>query len=150
MNGVAQVYPQALGSLSVAFYDSQGYGGGDSNPSPHPGGPVFYSYALTHKFEADRIQNTAPNSASTFCFRFRCRAGMNWSSRVSCYDRRSVGQSALDKAPICGPCRYGSSAHNRCRLPHFLDNWLTDGGEVVSLMRRPHFTSRKIPGTHFC
>jgi hypothetical protein len=27
-NRVAQPYPQALGSLSVAFYDSQGYGGG--------------------------------------------------------------------------------------------------------------------------
>jgi hypothetical protein len=25
-----------------------------------------------------------------------------------------------------------------------------DGGEVVSLTRRPPFTSRKIPGTHFC
>jgi hypothetical protein len=25
---VAQLYPQALGSLSVAFYDSQGYSGG--------------------------------------------------------------------------------------------------------------------------
>jgi hypothetical protein len=25
---VAQLYPQALGSLFVAFYDSQGYGGG--------------------------------------------------------------------------------------------------------------------------
>jgi hypothetical protein len=27
-DGVAQLYPQALGSLFVAFYDSQGYGGG--------------------------------------------------------------------------------------------------------------------------
>jgi hypothetical protein len=36
------------------------------------------------------------------------------------------------------------------RIPHFLDNWLTDGSEVVSLMRRPPFTPRKIPGTHFC
>jgi hypothetical protein len=27
-NRVAQPYPQALGSLSIAFYDSQGYGGG--------------------------------------------------------------------------------------------------------------------------
>jgi hypothetical protein len=27
-NRVAQLYPQALGSLSVAFYDSQGYSGG--------------------------------------------------------------------------------------------------------------------------
>jgi hypothetical protein len=25
---VAQIYTQALGSLPVAFYDSQGYGGG--------------------------------------------------------------------------------------------------------------------------
>jgi hypothetical protein len=36
------------------------------------------------------------------------------------------------------------------RLPHFLDNRPTDGGEVVSLTRRPPFTPRKIPGTHFC
>jgi hypothetical protein len=27
--------------------------------------------------------------------------------------------------------------------------WLTDGGEVVSLKRRPPFTPRKIPGTSF-
>jgi hypothetical protein len=31
-----------------------------------------------------------------------------------------------------------------------LDNWLTDGGDVVSLTRRPPFIPRKIPGTHFC
>jgi hypothetical protein len=37
------------------------------------------------------------------------------------------------------------------RFPHFLDNWLTDGGEVVSLTRWPPFTHpRKIPDTHFC
>jgi hypothetical protein len=36
------------------------------------------------------------------------------------------------------------------RLPHFLDNRLTDGGEVVSLTYRLVFTSRKVPGTHFC
>jgi hypothetical protein len=36
------------------------------------------------------------------------------------------------------------------RLPHFLDKWLTDGGEVVSLTRRPTFTPMKIPGNHFC
>jgi hypothetical protein len=28
MNRVAELYPQAAGSLFVAFYDSQGYGGG--------------------------------------------------------------------------------------------------------------------------
>jgi hypothetical protein len=36
------------------------------------------------------------------------------------------------------------------RLSHFLDNRLTVGGEVVNLTRRPVFTPRKIPGTHFC
>jgi hypothetical protein len=34
------------------------------------------------------------------------------------------------------------------RLPHFLDNQLTDGGTVVSLTRWPPFTSRTISGTH--
>jgi hypothetical protein len=33
----------------------------------------------------------------------------------------------------------------------FLDNQLTDGGEVVRLTRRRQpFTTRKIPGTPFC
>jgi hypothetical protein len=36
------------------------------------------------------------------------------------------------------------------RLPQFLDDWLTVGGEVVSLVLQPPFTDRKIPGTHFC
>jgi hypothetical protein len=36
------------------------------------------------------------------------------------------------------------------RLPHFLDNRLTDGGEVVSLTPRAPFNPTKIPGTHFC
>jgi hypothetical protein len=36
------------------------------------------------------------------------------------------------------------------RLPHVLDSQLTDGGEVVSLTRRPLVNPRKIPGTHFC
>jgi hypothetical protein len=44
-----------------------------------------------------------------------------------------------------GPYYYETS-----RIPHFLDNLLTDGGDVVNLMHRPPFTSRKIPGTHFC
>jgi hypothetical protein len=35
------------------------------------------------------------------------------------------------------------------RLPHFLDNRLTDGGKVVSLTRRPPLTP-KIPGIHSC
>jgi hypothetical protein len=36
------------------------------------------------------------------------------------------------------------------RLSYFLDNQLTDGGEVVRLMHWPPITPRKIPGTQFC
>jgi hypothetical protein len=36
------------------------------------------------------------------------------------------------------------------RLPHFLDNQLTEGSEVVSLTDQLPFTPRKIPCTHFC
>jgi hypothetical protein len=32
---------------------------------------------------------------------------------------------------------------------HFLDNRLTDGGEVVTITRLFPFTTRKTPGTHF-
>jgi hypothetical protein len=35
------------------------------------------------------------------------------------------------------------------RLSHFIDNRLTDSGEVVSPTRRPPITPRKIPGTYF-
>jgi hypothetical protein len=56
-NRVAQLYPSELGSHSVAFYDSQGHGGGNSNTPPHSGGPVCY--AVMHNFETDRIQNIA-------------------------------------------------------------------------------------------
>jgi hypothetical protein len=34
--------------------------------------------------------------------------------------------------------------------PTFSDIRLTNGGKVVSPTRRPLFTPRKIPGTHFC
>jgi hypothetical protein len=34
-------------------------------------------------------------------------------------------------------------------LPHFVDNRLRDGGEAVSLTRRPSLTPQKILGTHF-
>jgi hypothetical protein len=34
--------------------------------------------------------------------------------------------------------------------PTFSDIRLIDGGNFVSLTRRPLFTPRKIPGTHFC
>jgi hypothetical protein len=43
---VAQLCPQALGSLPVASYDSQGYGGG-IRPRLHMGLTEFESYVTT-------------------------------------------------------------------------------------------------------
>jgi hypothetical protein len=50
--------------------------------------------------------------------------------------------------PVTG--REGPWGSEMYRLPHFLENRLSDGDEDVSLTRRPPFTPRKIPGTHFC
>jgi hypothetical protein len=44
---------------------------------------------------------------------------------------------ALQARQVCGTSR----------IPNFLDNRLTDGGEVVILKRRPPLTPRKIPDT---
>jgi hypothetical protein len=46
--------------------------------------------------------------------------------------------------------REGPQGCETSRFPHFLDNRLTEVGEVAGLTRRPPFTPRKIPGTHFC
>jgi hypothetical protein len=59
---------------------------------------------------------------------------------------RGVGKDPA--IPVTG--REGPERCETSRLRHFLDNRLTDGGEVVSLKRRPPFTPGKIPDTHFC
>jgi hypothetical protein len=43
-----------------------------------------------------------------------------------------------------------SWVYEASRLPHLLDNGLTDGSEVVNFTRRSPFNPRKIPDTHFC
>jgi hypothetical protein len=60
------------------------------------------------------------------------------------YECEIKGKAILEKGHG-GPYGCGTS-----RLPHFLENRLTDGGVVVSITRRPPFTPRKIHGTHFC
>jgi hypothetical protein len=44
----------------------------------------------------------------------------------------------------------GPQGYETSRLPYFLHNRLTGGGEVSITRRRPPFTLRKIPGTHYC
>jgi hypothetical protein len=72
---MARLYPQALGCLFVASYDSQGYGGG-IRPSLRMTGVLVIQH-----FGMDRIENTFPNSFSviacelvalgTYLFRYR-------------------------------------------------------------------------------
>jgi hypothetical protein len=54
--------------------------------------------------------------------------------------------------PVTG--RGGVHGYEMLRLPHCLDNRLTDGGKVVSLTHRPHSTPQKhyfsAFGTNFC
>jgi hypothetical protein len=61
---------------------------------------------------------------------------------------RNVKKKRGKTLPVTG--RGGPSGCETSRPPHFLDSWLTDGGEVISLTCQPSFTPRKIPGTHFC
>jgi hypothetical protein len=50
--------------------------------------------------------------------------------------------------------RRGLYVCERSRLPHYLDNRLKDGSEVVNIMRRPRSTPQKqysfASGPHFC
>jgi hypothetical protein len=64
-----------------------------------------------------------------------------------------IGQtlvSGLKRKAILVTGRGGPYGCDKSRLPHFLDIRLTDSGEVASLTLRHGFTSRMIPGTHFC
>jgi hypothetical protein len=61
----------------------------------------------------------------------------------------SVRQKINNQKAIPVTGRGGPNGSETLRFPHFLDDRLTDGGEFVSLTRRPSFTPTKIPGTHF-
>jgi hypothetical protein len=50
-NRVAQIYPRALGSLSVTSYDSQGYGGGILTRL-HTGLAVYFLLHNIYKFSS--------------------------------------------------------------------------------------------------
>jgi hypothetical protein len=60
---VAQLYPQALRFLSVAFYDSQGYDGGILSRL-HTGAVFFIRSVAWYSLGADNIENTASNGTS--------------------------------------------------------------------------------------
>jgi hypothetical protein len=61
-NRVAQLYPQALGSLLVASYDSQGYGGGIRNRL-HAGRSRNDSWSLSHSLGTDSSENNSSHNS---------------------------------------------------------------------------------------
>jgi hypothetical protein len=60
---------------------------------------------------------------------------MRWEGYVACKGKKGKA------IPVTG-CG-GPEGCEMSRLPHFLDNQLTDGSEVVSLMCRLPFTARR-------
>jgi hypothetical protein len=60
MYRVTRLFPQALGSLFVASYDSQGYGGGNRS--------CFSLYSL----RTERVENTAPQLLQRCVLRICC------------------------------------------------------------------------------
>jgi hypothetical protein len=48
------------------------------------------------------------------------------------------------------PGRGGLYIYEISKLPHCIDNRLTDGGKVVSRTRQPRFTHKKSSDTNFC
>jgi hypothetical protein len=72
---VAQLHPRALGSLNVASYDSQGYGGG----------------SLTFSYLEGQV---------TVCIAFRNRVAQFKIKSKSRYYRRPVNQYVLVPSPL--------------------------------------------------
>jgi hypothetical protein len=62
-NSVAQLYPRALGSLSVAAYDSQSYGG-VTLTRLHTESSYNGSWTSLYSFVTDRTENVVPNMSS--------------------------------------------------------------------------------------
>jgi hypothetical protein len=111
---------------------------------------IFLEYVaqLRNAFPGSRptvyISLTFHNSQITQAFQLKFLEGqsVSWTTRVE------VSSSKGKIIPVTG--RGGPYDCEMSRLPQFLDNRLTDGGELVSLTRRTPFTPMKIPGTHFC
>jgi hypothetical protein len=62
------------------------------------------------------------------------------------FGKRSVGSKPLGRHKVESKNKAIPAAGRGCemsRMPHLLDNRLTDGGEVVSIMRWPRPTPQK-------
>jgi hypothetical protein len=90
-----------------------------------------------------KLESQIPNQANTRKENLCLERNFSWHSR-------SFRQLHYKGKAIPATGNWGPQGCETSRHPHFLDSRLTDGREVVSLMRRSSFTPKKIPGTHFC
>jgi hypothetical protein len=81
------------------------------------------------------------------CMQFALLSTSNRVNIHSAQQKSTEKNKKVKTIPVTG--RGGPLCCDTSSLLHFLDNRLTDGGEVVSLKHRPAFTPRKIPSTHF-
>jgi hypothetical protein len=114
------VIPPDIAFLFRRFYEAQGYGGGDLNPPPRPGGPVCD--ASMNKFETDRIKKPPPTVPSIFAFVFV--AEQAWTGRDESH-ATTEGQSASPprkKTPIWAHDQASTTVRQsrtrQCWAPH--------------------------------
>jgi hypothetical protein len=73
---------------------------------------------------------------------WECGIILSFSCHDNCYEEIPLYKKVKGKAiPITG--HGGPEGYEMLRLPHFLDSWLTDGSEIVSLMHQLPFTPGK-------
>jgi hypothetical protein len=110
------------------------------------------------------IESSAHNRTMLFCSNnlkhgnhfFYWNQPLNMRTRVcylDCHEARLCCYFVIRKSkksiPVRG--REGPQGCERSRLPHLLDNRLTDGGKVVTALRAGRaLPPRNLPGTHFC
>jgi hypothetical protein len=97
---------------------------------------AWHSYLM---FGSPRVSASGPVNLSCFGLSLS-----DFTCRFDIYLKITIKSKSKSKA-ILVTGRGGRWDCETIMIPYFLDSRLTDGGEVVSLTRRPRFTPRKIP-----
>jgi hypothetical protein len=100
----------------------------------------FIAYSL-HLHPIDTINVTRSERPEAVILRSYSEAS---SSKALVQHNNKEGKAIPVRSPG------GPQGCKTSRLPHFLENRLTDSNEVVSLTRRPLFIPRNIPDTYSC
>jgi hypothetical protein len=116
-------------------------------PSPLTSAQILASYVVVEDSKSlSSLENrrkkqhgqTCPKSLNFLKYEFHVRniflTDPYFQENTQVQRYKDQGKVRQGKAiPVTG--RGGPQGYETSRLPHFLDNWLTDGGKVVSLTR---------------